>query len=143
MVLVLRIDRGPDDRPRHGVARQGRPGVRSGRDGVSHGSHAGFFDARDDIADFPGREALHRFLLRHENADFQSLEFPAGNLEFELVALADLARKDPDENDDAPVSGVLEIEYQRTERRAGFLLRRRNAPDNFIKQVFDAFPGLS
>ena len=110
-------------------------------DGIAHLDFGGRLDAGDDVAHIAAADAVSRFELHLEDADFIGFVLLAGIEELDLVSFADGPVENLEISDDAAEGVEHGIEDEGLERRLGIALRGGNLLHDGIQQRRDTLAG--
>jgi hypothetical protein len=111
-------------------------------DGVADAGLADVLDLRGDEADLAGAELGQVLDLGAEGADAVDQMLGAAGHELDVLALADRAVDDADQDDDAEIGVVPAVDEHRLQRRGAVALGRRDAGDDRFQHLADADAGL-
>ena len=143
LVRFHRIEAGEDLRL-HVLETRERRGRRARRERyrVAHLCGMDLLDAGDDEADLARRQRLAGERLRREHADLLAVVGGRGRHQQDLVARLERALHHANEHDHADVVVEPRIDDQRLQRQVRVALWRRDARDDRLEDVVQAFAGL-
>ena len=111
-------------------------------DGIADAGLGDFLDLGGDEADLAGAELLQLLDLGAEAADSIDEVGRAGGHELDLLALADRAVDDPDEDDDSEIGVVPAVDEHGLGGAVGVAFGRRDLGDDGVEHFLDPDSGL-